>query len=284
MNTPSRHKYEYTVDPEADTAAVRVVRMVGECKRVLEVGSGPGSITRLLHELGKCRVTALELDQEAISKVSAYCDRVHQVDLNDGSWPRLLGDERFDVVLAADVLEHLYQPLSALEAMGRLVNASGYVVVSLPHVGHASVAACLVDEDFEYREWGLLDRTHIRFFGIKNMQSLFECAGLKIVAAEFVVRHPEETEFAQRWLTLAKDLQKALLSNPFGMVYQVVIKAVPEGRADQPVLLMSMQVQQTSRSSQTLWRARIKNKIRKYISSDVEQFILRCARRAGIRF
>ena len=45
----------------------------------------------------------------------------------------------------------------------------------------------MLQEDFEYRNWGLLDRTHIRFFGIKNIQALFENAGLKIVHAEFVV-------------------------------------------------------------------------------------------------
>lgn len=47
-----------------------------------------------------------------------------------------------------------------------------YGTLSLPHVGHAAIAGCLIDEDFEYRQWGLLDRTHVRFFGIKNVQNL----------------------------------------------------------------------------------------------------------------
>ncbi len=44
-----RHKYEYNIDINGPTAAAAVVRMVGKGKRVLEIGAGPGSITRFLH-------------------------------------------------------------------------------------------------------------------------------------------------------------------------------------------------------------------------------------------
>lgn len=235
-----RHKYEYAVDPTADTAPARVVRMVGEGKNVLEIGSGPGSITRLLSEVSKCRITALEIDPDAIEKVRPFCHEVHQSDLNDSSWPCLLAAQLFDVVVAADVLEHLYQPLAALTAMRNLVTPEGYVVISLPHVGHAAVVACLLDEDFEYRDWGLLDRTHIRFFGIKNMQALFADAGLKIVAAEFVIRHPDVTEFAPRWAAISEAARAVALANRHGLVYQVVLKAVPVDAPGTALMLMDL--------------------------------------------
>ena len=65
-----RHNYEYQVDREGDGAPARVVRMVGKNKRVMEIGAGPGSITRLLTTVSKCRVTALEIDEEAIKKLA----------------------------------------------------------------------------------------------------------------------------------------------------------------------------------------------------------------------
>ena len=279
MNTTTHHKYEYAVDPGSDSAAARVVRMVGQNKQVLEVGPGPGSITGLLYELGKCKITALERDEDAISKVSQYCAHVH----ND-SWPELLGDKKFDVVVAADVLEHLYEPLPALEAMGRLVNENGSVVISLPHVGHIAVLACLLAEDFEYREWGLLDYTHIRFFGVRNVQSLFEAAGLKIVQAEYVIRHPEETEFAPRWAELSRNVQKALLSNPFGMVYQIVIKAVPSARPGKGISLMSVKPQSTHYDGRAGWKVRIKRSISSLLGPKLSRYALFCTRKLGIRF
>ena len=129
-------------------------------------------------------MTGLELDNEAIKKVTPYCVRVLQVDLNSSEWPSLLNDtERFDVVVAADVLEHLYVPWKALQRMTPLINSNGYLVISLPHVGHAAVMSCLIHGEFEYRDWGLLDRTHIRFFGFKNIEALFVQANLKIIEA-----------------------------------------------------------------------------------------------------
>lgn len=224
----TRHKYEYNVDLKLDTAPTQVMHMVGRNKRVLEIGPGPGSITKLLQSVSNCRVTALELDCEAIKKVTPYCEVVMQADLNSSEWPRLLdGVKRFDVVVAADVLEHLYDPWTNLQRMTSFITSQGYLVISLPHVGHAAVVSCLINSDFEYRNWGLLDSTHIRFFGLKNIEALFAQAGLKIVEVKYVIKPPEETEFAESWSKLSSSMRTALMSSPHSEVYQVVVKAVP---------------------------------------------------------
>jgi hypothetical protein len=48
----------------------------------------------------------------------------------------------------------------------------------------------------------LLDRTHIRFFGMKNIQALFEGAGLKIAEYAYFLRQPGQTELAESWKAL----------------------------------------------------------------------------------
>lgn len=235
-----RHTYEYDVDAASQTAPANVVRMVGNNKRVLEIGCGPGSITKILAQQGGCKVTGLELDPEAIKKVTQYCEQVLQADLNSSEWTQLLEDmEKFDVVVAADVLEHLYDPWKALPRMASLLNSDGYIVISLPHVGHAAVMACMINGDFEYRDWGLLDRTHIRFFGLKNIEALFAQANLKIIEATCVTKPPEETEFAAVWSKLPAGLQDTLMSSsPHSAVYQVVVKAIPLDRSGNTVPLI----------------------------------------------
>jgi len=232
-----RLKYDYHLG--TDSAGERVVRIIGENKRVLELGPGPGTITKLLSKESNCRVTALEIDAEAVKKLAPYCEHVYQADLNSPNWPDVIkNDRRFDAVIATDVLEHVYEPLSVLKAMKDLLDEDGCIVVSLPHVGHSVIHACLLEEDFEYSEIGLLDRTHIRFFGIRNIQRLFEDAGLKIVHAEFVVRAPEHTEFAKRWARTSQEVRNVLARNPFGSVYQVVVKAVPIHSDGEAIVLM----------------------------------------------
>jgi 2-polyprenyl-3-methyl-5-hydroxy-6-metoxy-1,4-benzoquinol methylase len=224
-----RHVYEYDFDLDSDVAPARVFRMVRPGSRVLEVGAGPGSVTRpLINKLG-CDVVALEVDPSALEILRTVTPNVVDGDLNKAGWSR--GIEalhgKFDFVIAADVLEHVYDPWAVLREMASLLVEGGSVLLSVPHVGHASVAACLLDEDFEYWPWGLLDRTHIRFFGIKNVQALINGAGLAIDDAQFVVRTPAMTEFAGRWERLPQDVRATLQRGRFSHVLQVVTKSRP---------------------------------------------------------
>jgi 2-polyprenyl-3-methyl-5-hydroxy-6-metoxy-1,4-benzoquinol methylase len=221
-----KHTYDYQIDLNSDVAPARVLRMIKPGSRVLEIGAGPGSITRHLSGTLGCSVVALEVDPSAIEILREHVPKakIHSLDLNDAGWSERIRQEDglFDYVIAADVLEHVYDPWKVLAGMTSLLAENGAVVLSLPHVGHASVAACLVDEDFEYWPWGLLDRTHIRFFGVKNMQALINDAGLVIDQAEFVVRTPLMTEFAARWNRLPPEIQAALQRNRYSHVLQVV--------------------------------------------------------------
>lgn len=227
LRSDSPLRYEYAVDMTFDSAPANVIRMVGTRRKVLEIGAGPGSITRILTLQNQCQVTAIEIDDVAIEKLREFCQRVIKLDLNAPDWPEALSEAGpFEVIVIADVLEHLLDPWKALAAARNLLTPDGYLVVSLPHAAHTSVIACLLNENFEYRDEGLLDRTHIRFFGIHNIQQLFQGAKLKITDARFVMRAPEQTEFAAQWAMIPQELRTMLTRNPYGNVYQVVVKAI----------------------------------------------------------
>jgi 2-polyprenyl-3-methyl-5-hydroxy-6-metoxy-1,4-benzoquinol methylase len=279
MKTSTRHVYEYTVDPGSNTASAFVARLVGSSKRVLEIGCGPGSITKVLAQQGQCQVTGIELDPAAIEKATPFCDTIIQGDLNDTEWPHLVDNmPLFDVVVAADVLEHLYNPWTTLKQMAPLIKPNGCLVISLPHVGHAVVASCLITGNFEYRDWGLLDRTHIRFFGLKNIEELFAQADLKIVEANYVIKTPEETEFAENWSKLTTTVQNALRSSPHADIYQVVVKAVPNSHPDTAIsLIQSPQTIAVNRKAS--WKSRIA----RHLSNKTKQRIRAGLGRLGIR-
>ncbi len=227
MSAPSQ-RYNYAINPaDMNTAAGNVMRFTGVDKTVLELGAGPGSISRPLAELNRNRMTALEYDAESVRILREFCETALQADLNDPNWPALLGEKRFDVIIMADVLEHLYNPWETLRLAAGLLAEGGSVVVSLPHAGHAVIMGCLMTNDFQYRGLGLLDKTHIRFFGMHNIQALFEDAGLQIAEYAFVTKPPAETEFAETWATLPAGIQTALQAGDFSHVYQTVVRAIP---------------------------------------------------------
>jgi 2-polyprenyl-3-methyl-5-hydroxy-6-metoxy-1,4-benzoquinol methylase len=280
-----RHRYEYPVDLEnANAAAANVVGFVGHGKRVLELGSGPGSITRPLKEINGCRVVAIEVDAEAARRVAPYCEQVLPADLNRPGWPeRACANGKFDVVVAADVLEHLADPEAVLEGMVGALRDDGYIVLSLPHAGHNAVIASLLNGDVAYTDHGLLDRTHIRFFGLHNVQALIDGAGLKIVNAHLVSRPPELTELASQWARLAPQMRTALAANRFGGIYQVVVKATRCTAPGTALRLADLPMPDPrgtrfQRAAGSVWSL-----LGRHLSADARRAVTRWVKRIGVR-
>lgn len=287
MSVPDHeyHVYDYEVNLNGDSAAARVINLVKPNCKVLEIGAGPGSITRHLSGLKQCDVIALEVDESAIRKLKPHARCIIAADLNLTNWTEQLANEApFDYVIAADVLEHVLDPLAVLKGMKSLLGPNGSVILSLPHVGHHAIIACLMDEDFGYRDSGLLDRTHIRFFGLKNIDKLYADAGLAIAEAQFVVYHPIETEFAEQWQKLSSELKRALSANPYGHVFQVVSRAMVVANVATPIKLMEMPVE--NRGTHAATRVALGPALawaRKNLSPELRGKLRNLARRIGLK-
>lgn len=218
--------YEYEADLNGDNALAYVVELAGEGRRILELGAGSGMQTRLLARDRRNRVVAVEINPASAQKLARIVDSVHILDLNEASWvERVAAEGPFDAIVAADVLEHLYDPWAAMARMKTLLAEDGEIVVSLPYIGNGAVLGLIYEDDFDYRDEGLLDKTHIRFFGLRNIVALHRNAGLAITDARFVLRPPETTEFHARWNSLPPKVRRARSVGPHGNIYQVVTKA-----------------------------------------------------------
>jgi hypothetical protein len=103
-----------------------------------------------------------------------------------GSFPDdLPATEPFDCIVFNDVLEHMIDPWSVLATTRSLLSARGVVVASIPNIRHVSVLLpLLVRGRWSYMEWGVLDRTHLRFFTRRSMISMFEGAGYRVTHIE----------------------------------------------------------------------------------------------------
>jgi SAM-dependent methyltransferase len=84
---------------------------------------------------------------------------------------------RFDALIAADILEHLVDPWSALQRYAALLEPGGTAVVSLPNVGHWSTYAHLLRGTWPRKPQGIFDATHLRWFTLRDAQQLLTQAG-----------------------------------------------------------------------------------------------------------
>jgi 2-polyprenyl-3-methyl-5-hydroxy-6-metoxy-1,4-benzoquinol methylase len=221
--------YDYSFDLESGRSASRVARLVGKNKTILEVGCGPGSQSKVFREQLGCEVVGVEIDPARAEKARTYCREVHVANLETDDLGNFLKEEKFDVVVCADVLEHLRNPEELLLRLKHYLKADGYLVTSIPNITHASIVYEMVHGRFEYQTQGLLDSTHIKFFSCASALSIVEDAGYWVAdlqKARFLSQH---TEFKTNPIS-AEDKQILAVirsRNPDADTYQFIIKAYP---------------------------------------------------------
>ena len=220
--------YEVPVDPSAENNAhAFALSMIGFNKSVLEVGCASGYLTKLLVERG-CDVVGMEIDPDAADVAEKWADRVVVGDVDDEDIWNYIKDESFDVVLLGDVLEHLRRPLPALRHAVRKLKPTGFVVTSMPNVAHGDVRIALMNGRFQYSEWGLLDRTHLRFFTLETIREFLSEAGLVVVDTKRVVEPLFHTELGVTRRDISPKTLDELYTDPEIETYQFVMKSVRE--------------------------------------------------------
>lgn len=151
-------------------------------ERVLEVGCGAGGTAERLRACGAKLLVGIELDAQAADRARSRFDRVLTGRVEEVS--RLLPEAEFDLILYADVLEHLADPWTVLIDHRRLLQPGGHILVSVPNVRHWRVLyELVVCGRWRYQdEGGTLDRSHLRFFTRKDLMALVIGAGYHPVA------------------------------------------------------------------------------------------------------
>lgn len=226
-----RGKYTEFAD-EPDSTHNRVVDLVPLGARVLEFGCATGYMSAVLKQRNGCSVVGIEISSDAAELAREHCDRVIVGDAETLDYDSVLEGELFDAVVFADVLEHLREPGEVLRRIRPFLAEEGEMIASIPNVAHASLRLALLGGEFRYRETGLLDDTHLRFFTRETLQDLFEEAGYVITKWVRQRVGASETEIALP-LHLPADVQEWLAADPEATTYQFVVRAVRSETASQ---------------------------------------------------
>ena len=150
-------------------------------QRVLDVGCGPGLTGAALLARGTPEVWGLERDAALAAQARTRLTNVVSADA-DANEEAGLPKGYFDVLLYADVLEHMLDPWTTLQRHRELLSAGGRIVASIPNVRHFRVVAPLVlRARWTYTDEGLLSVGHVRFFTTRTMRQLIHEAGYRIV-------------------------------------------------------------------------------------------------------
>ena len=157
---------------------------------VLDVGCGEGGIgLQLKAELPDVQVYGVEGDPSLLARAEKTLDTCWAADLDDPECFDPLRDKKFDVIIFADVLEHLKSPEKVLANALSLLDRKGQIIICLPNVRHWSTFYHLfIKGIWPANDRGIFDKTHLHFFTRRNILDLIRDAGLKVVQEKRNVR------------------------------------------------------------------------------------------------
>jgi 2-polyprenyl-3-methyl-5-hydroxy-6-metoxy-1,4-benzoquinol methylase len=165
---------DYYQQPRHEVAAL----VPATARRVLDVGCAEGVLGRHLLERGVAEVVGIEQVPEVAIRAGQRLTRVLCGDVSTVELPAGIGT--FDCIVFADVLEHLVNPTEVLRRFLPLLAPGGTIVASIPNIRHHAILHMLAEGHWSYQDAGIMDRTHLRFFTLKEIQALFAAEGLEI--------------------------------------------------------------------------------------------------------
>lgn len=153
--------------------------------RILELGCGEGKTLVSARMLRKAsELIGIDIIPRTENHDELDCYLQGDIDILEIPYP----DEYFDVIVCADVLEHLVDPWQVMKRLASLLRPGGLLIASIPNVrNYLLFVHVYLLGSFAYAQEGLLDRGHIRFFCKRDMCTLASGAGLKVKQIHFAL-------------------------------------------------------------------------------------------------
>lgn len=219
------HRYSRRIDPDSQDSLARIARKIKRSGCVLELGVATGYFSRFLRKELDCVVDGVEIDPAMAEEAKPWCRKLLVGDLEQVCLSEHFPKRSYDHVVCADVLEHLRDPAYVLKQLPDLLNRNGNVLVSIPNIAYAGLILELISGGFSYRDEGLLDRTHLRFFTKTSFLDLLQALSYTVVEVDTVHLPFDMSEFASIVEQADPVLREKLMTLPDSDVYQYIVTA-----------------------------------------------------------
>ncbi|MET0109382.1 MAG: glycosyltransferase [Candidatus Thiodiazotropha sp.] len=225
-------EYDFKLDLNVENNShTQLVKRIPAGSRVLELGCATGYMSDYLRREKNCYVVGVEIDRSMANRAKAVCDRVIVGDVQGRGWLKSLGDERFDIITCADILEHLRDPIALLKKLPELLSDGGILLASLPNGAHASLRLELLEGRFTYEDTGLLDRTHLHLFTYTSLREMFVRSGFRVNELTYTFHDMADSEIEKRLERMgfeATERGLALFHTPDAAAFQYIVSATPD--------------------------------------------------------
>ena len=193
------------------TRLKRILEFIpGDCAlRVLEVGCANGRLGQEIKKLGHF-VAGIEISGQAAQNAREVLDEVYVFDI-EGEWPKKLEEQKFDLVVLPEILEHIFDPVQVLRDAYRVLQDDGEIIITTPNFMVWTNRMRFLFGRFKYEEQGMFDFGHIRWFTYSYLKEVLKEAGFKLIKENHIIFPGKLTKILKYW--------------PSMFAFQFVIKA-----------------------------------------------------------
>lgn len=221
-------KYDFKLELNKNNSLSMILSRIEKNSRILEFGCANGRLTKYLAEEMNCKVTVVEIEEEAGKDAKPYAEDAllgeQAGDIESLEWCRRLKGKAFDYIIFADVLEHLRDPERILKECKSFLSDTGSIIVSIPNIAYNSIIVGLLRDEFEYQEIGLLDNTHIKFYTRNTFHRMLGRLNYNMTFESGTYKKIGEDEFNINYQTLSPSLKSLLMERDFGNIYQYIFQ------------------------------------------------------------
>ncbi|MBI1891024.1 MAG: methyltransferase domain-containing protein [Burkholderiales bacterium] len=221
----SQHKYERTIVEDIEESLSKIAEKIEPNSVVLDIGCSSGMLGKYIVANKGCIVDGVDIDAESIKKCQPAYRKVVIKNLDKDELTSSFIEQSYDYIVVADVIEHLYDASNLLSQLRLLVKPTGTIIFSVPNVAHIASVLEMLNGNFNYRDNGLLDSTHIRFFSFDGLVKTLEASGLYLHDADSVKKDVNETEYgdAQTSKFPKQWLDALVAARPEALAYQWIL-------------------------------------------------------------
>jgi 2-polyprenyl-3-methyl-5-hydroxy-6-metoxy-1,4-benzoquinol methylase len=169
-------------------------------KRILDVGCATGYVGAELKKLG-AYVVGTDISDKAVEIAKKQLDEAHTVEAGD-ILPRDFSGPYFDLILCAEVIEHVFEPVELLRLINANLNSDGVVIITTPNFMTWTNRLKFLFGKFHYTAQGMFDFGHIRFFTYEYLQEVLLASGFRIIEEQNIIFPGKLTWLLKYWPSL----------------------------------------------------------------------------------
>ncbi|MCK4395680.1 MAG: class I SAM-dependent methyltransferase [Candidatus Marinimicrobia bacterium] len=200
----------------------QISQIIPDGSRILDIGAGNGILSRLLQK----RHSNLIIDGIEPNSYAAKLAKKYYRNFYTGyaqNFFDLIAQEKYDYIILADVIEHIADPLEFLKKLASIISIKTKIILSIPNIAFGAIRFSLLNGNFDYIDSGIIERTHLRFFTLKTLETLISNSGLNIEKILFLQRSLFRSEIKIENLKISPFLFHKVKKDPLSFTYHFLI-------------------------------------------------------------